>query len=122
MFIAACDRRFQIDPAAMQRAGRAAAGFRLGFSMAASLALQRGGEARTLLRVIAKERLQCWISNALSGLLKTFLTIFECFDQVIDYFVLLLHKKIVAFHAAFACLLLTVHQRMEINLTAAPTE
>ena len=55
MFIAACDRRFQVDPAAMQRAGRAAAGFRLGFSMAASLALQRGGEARTLLRIIAKE-------------------------------------------------------------------
>ena len=122
MFIAACDRRFEVDPAAMQRAGRAAAGFRLGFSMAASLALQRGGEARTLLRVIAKECLQCWISNALSGLLKTFLTIFERFDQVIDYFVLLLHKKIVAFHAAFACLLLTVHQRMEISLSAAPTE
>ena len=89
--------------------------------MAASLALQRGGEARTLLRVIAKECLQCWISNALSGLLKTFLTIFERFDQVIDYFVLLLHEKIVAFHAAFACLLLTVHQRMEISLSAAPT-
>ena len=122
MFIAACDRRFQVDPAAMHRAGRAAAGFRLGFSMAASLALQRGREARTLLRVIAKERLQCWISNALSGLLKTFLTIFESFDQVIDYFVLLLHKRIVAFHAAFACLLLTVHQRMEMNLIAAPTE
>jgi hypothetical protein len=52
-------------------------------------------------------------------LLKTFLTIFERCDQVIDYFVLLLHKKIVAFHAAFACLLLTVHQ--EINLSAAPT-
>ena len=30
MFIAACDRRFEIDPAAMQRAGRATAGF--GFS------------------------------------------------------------------------------------------
>jgi len=112
MFIAACDRRFEIDPATMQRAGRATAGFRLGFSMAASLALQRSGEARTLLRVIAKECLQRWISNALSGLLKAFLTIFERFDQVIDYFVLLLHKKIVAFHAAFACLLLTVHQRM----------
>ena len=119
MFIAACYRRFQVDPAAMQRAGRATAGFGLGFSKAASLALQRGGEARTLLRVIAKERLQCWISNALSGLLKTFLTIFERFDQVIDYFVLLFHKKIVAFHAAFACLLLTVHP--EINLSAAPT-
>jgi hypothetical protein len=61
--------------------------------------------ARTLLRVIAKECLQCWISNALSGLLKTFLTIFERFDQVIDYFVLLVHKRIVTFHAAFACLL-----------------
>ena len=121
MFIAACYRRFQVDPAAMQRAGRATAGFRLGFSKAESLALQRGGEARTLLRVIAKECLQCWISNALSGLLKTFLTIFERFDQVIDYFVLLLHEKIVAFHAAFACLLLTVHQRMEISLSAAPT-
>jgi hypothetical protein len=76
MFVAACDRRFQIDPAAMQRAGSAAAGVRVGFSIAASFALQRGGEARTLLRVIAKECLQCWISNALSGLLKTFLTIF----------------------------------------------
>ncbi len=83
MFIAAFDRRFEIDPAAMQRAGRATAGFRLGFSMAASLALQRGGEARTLLRVIAKECLQCWISNALSGLLKTFLTIFERFNQIV---------------------------------------
>jgi hypothetical protein len=31
---------------------------------------------------------------------------------------LLLHKKIVAFHAAFACLLLTAHQ--EISLSAAP--
>src|SRR5215208_2797606 len=117
MFIAPCDRRFQIDPSAMHRAGCAAAGFRLGFSEAASLALQRGGEARTLLRVIAKECLQSWISDALSGLLETFLTIFERFDQVIDYFVLLLHKKIVAFHAAFACLLLIVHR--EIGLTAA---
>jgi hypothetical protein len=34
---------------------------------------------------------------------------------------LLLHEKIVAFHSAFACLFLTVHQRMEINLSAAPT-
>ena len=83
MFIAARDRRFEIDPAAMQRAGRAAAGFRLGFSMATSLALQRGGEARTLLRVIAKECLQCWISDALSGLFKTFLTVFERFDQIV---------------------------------------
>jgi hypothetical protein len=48
--------------------------------MAVSLALQRGGEARTLLRVIAKECLQCWISDALSGLFKTFLTVFERFD------------------------------------------
>ena len=80
MFIAACDRRFQIDPAAMQRAGRAAAGFRLGLPVAAGLALQRRGEARTLLRVIAKECLQCWISDALSGLLETFLTIFKRFD------------------------------------------
>ncbi len=31
MFIAACDRRFQVDPAAMQRAGRATAGFRFLF-------------------------------------------------------------------------------------------
>jgi len=85
MFIAACDRRFQVDPAAMQRTRRATAGFRLGFSKLASLALQRGGEAGTLLRVIAKECLQRWISNALSGLLKAFLTIFERFDQVIDY-------------------------------------
>jgi hypothetical protein len=80
MFIAACDRRFQVNPATMQRAGRAAAGFWLGFSMTASLALQCGGEARTLLRVIAKECLQCWISDALSGLFKTFLTVFERFD------------------------------------------
>ena len=122
MFIAACDRRFEVDPAAMQRAGRRTAGFRLGFSMAASLALQRGGEARTLLRVIAKECLQCWISNALRGVLKTFLTIFEGLDQVIDYFVLRLHEKIVAFHAAFACLLLTVHQWMEMSMSAVPTE
>jgi hypothetical protein len=35
---------------------------------------------------------------------------------------LLLHEKIVAFHAAFACLLLTVHQWMEMSLSAAPTE
>jgi hypothetical protein len=34
---------------------------------------------------------------------------------------LLFHKKIVAFHAAFACLLLTGHQRMEINVSGAPT-
>ena len=80
MFIAACDRRFEADPAAMQRAGRATAGFRLGFSMAASLALQRGGEAGTLLRVIAKERLQVRVTNAFRGLLKTFLTVFERFD------------------------------------------
>ena len=57
MFVAACDRRLQVDPAAMQRAGGTAAGFRVGFSIALSLALKRGGEARTLLRVIAKERL-----------------------------------------------------------------
>ena len=80
MFIAACDRRFQVDPAAMQRAGRAAAGFRLGFSMAPSLALQRGGEARTLIRVIAEERLQFRVANAFCSLLETFLTIFERFD------------------------------------------
>ena len=80
MFIAACDRRFQIDPAAMQRAGRAAAGFRIGFSMALSLALQRGSEARALLRVIPKKGLQLRITNALRGLLKSFLTIFERFD------------------------------------------
>ena len=54
MFIAVRDRRFQVNPAAMQRAGSAAAGFRVGFSIALSLALKRGGEARTLLRVIAK--------------------------------------------------------------------
>jgi hypothetical protein len=35
---------------------------------------------------------------------------------------LLLHKRIVAFHAAFACLLLTVQQRLEMNLTTAPTK
>src|SRR5439155_18879703 len=104
----------------MQRAGRATGGFRLGFSLAAGLALQHRGEARTLVRVIAKECLQCWISNALSSLLKPFLTIFERFDQVIDYFVLLLHKKIVAFHAAFACLVLT-SPADEISLSAAPT-
>ncbi len=39
MFVAACNRRFQVDPAAMHRAGRAAAVFGFGFSMAASLAL-----------------------------------------------------------------------------------
>src|SRR5258708_32374025 len=121
MFIAACYRRFEIDPAAMQRARCATGGFWLRFSLAASLALQHSGEARTLVRVITKECLQCRISNALSRLLKAFLAIFERFDQVIDYFVLLLHKKIVAFHAAFACLLLTVHQRMEISLSAAHT-
>ena len=70
MFIAACDRRFQIDPAAMQRAGRATASFRLGFSMAASLALQRGGEARTLLRVIAKECLQAGFRTLSAACLK----------------------------------------------------
>ena len=70
MFIAACDRRFQVDPAAMQRAGRAAAGFRIGFSMAASLALQRDGGARTLLRIIAKKRLQCGISTLSAACLK----------------------------------------------------
>ena len=80
MFIAACDGRFQVDPTAMQCPSGAATGFGLGFSMAVSLALQRGGEARTLLRVIAKECLQCWISDALSGLFKTFLTVFERFD------------------------------------------
>jgi len=80
MFIAAGDRRFQVDPAAMHRARRAAAGFRLGFSMAASLALQRGRESRALLRVIEKERLQFWVANRFCGLLETFLTIFESFD------------------------------------------
>jgi hypothetical protein len=35
---------------------------------------------------------------------------------------LLLHEKIVAFHAAFACLLLTIHQQMEISVSAAPAE
>src|SRR5438874_3644229 len=106
----------------MQRAGRAAGVFGLGFSFAASLALQRSGEARTLLRIIAKERFQFRVVNGFSGLLETFLAIFERFDQVIDHFVLLLHKKIVAFHAAFACLVLTAQQRMEMSLSAAPTE
>ena len=106
----------------MQRAGRAAAGFRLGFSFAASLALQRSCEARALLRIIAKERFQFRIANTFCCLLKTLLAIFERFDQVIDYFVLLLHKKIVAFHAAFACLVSTAQQRMEMSLSAAPTE
>jgi hypothetical protein len=49
-------------------------------------------------------------------LFETLLTVFERFDQVIDYFVLLLHKKIVAFRAVLACLLLTVQQWMEISL------
>jgi hypothetical protein len=75
MLIAACDRGFQVDPAAMQRAGRAAAGFRIGLSLAASLALQGSSEARTLLRIIAKERLQVRVGNSLCRLLKTFLTI-----------------------------------------------
>jgi hypothetical protein len=35
---------------------------------------------------------------------------------------LLLHKKGVAFHAAFAWLLLAVQQRMEISLNTAPAE
>jgi hypothetical protein len=34
---------------------------------------------------------------------------------------LILHKKRVAFHIVFACLLLAV-QGMELSLTAAPTE
>jgi hypothetical protein len=34
---------------------------------------------------------------------------------------LLLHEKIVASDAAFACLFLTVHQRMKISLSSAPT-
>ena len=80
MFIAACERRFQVDPAAMQGTGGAAADFRVGFSMTASLALQRSGKARTLFRVIAKERPQLRITNAFSGLPETFLTIFERFD------------------------------------------
>ena len=79
MFVAARDRRFQVNPAAMQRAGRAAAGFRVGFSIALSLALKRGGEARTLLRVIAKKRLQVRVTNAFRGLLEAFLPIFEGF-------------------------------------------
>ena len=80
MFIASCNRRFQVDPAAMQRAGRTSASFGLGFSMAVSLALQRGGEAGALVRVIAKERLQFRVANAFRGLPETFLTIFERFD------------------------------------------
>ena len=64
----------------MQRAGRAAGGFRFGFSMLASLALQRGRESGALLRVIAKERLQFRIVNAFCCLLKPFLPIFENFD------------------------------------------
>src|SRR5207237_7733470 len=80
MLLPACNRRFQVNPAAMQRAGRAAAGFRLGFSIAASLALQRGSEARTLLRVIAKEGLQLRVVKGFCCLLKTFLPIFESFD------------------------------------------
>ena len=110
MFIAACDRRFQVDPAAMQRAGRAAAGFRIGFTMNLSLTLQRSSEAGTLLRIIAEERLQIRVGYAFCCLVKTFLTVLQCFDQVIDYVVLLLHKRIVAFHAVFACLLLTLQQ------------
>jgi hypothetical protein len=51
--------------------------------MAPSLALKRGGEARTLLRVIAEERLQVRVTNAFGGLLETFLTIFERFDQIV---------------------------------------
>jgi hypothetical protein len=67
----------------MQRAGRAAAGFRVGFTMAANLALQRDGEARTLLRVITKERPQFRVANAFRSLLETFLTIFERFNQIV---------------------------------------
>ena len=54
MFVGACDRRFQIHPAAMQRAGRAAAGFRVSFSNTASFALQCSRKARALVRVIAE--------------------------------------------------------------------
>ena len=80
MFIAAGDRRFQIDPAAMQRAGRAATGFRISFAMLASLTLQRSSETRTLLRIIAKKRLQIRVGNSFCCLLKTLLTVFERFD------------------------------------------
>src|SRR5262249_44757282 len=97
----------------MQRAGRAAVGFRIGISMLASFALECDGEARTLLRIIAEKRRQIRVAYTFCCLLKTFLTILQSFDQVIDYVVLLLHKYIVAFHAAFACLSLTVKQRME---------
>jgi len=67
MFIAVRDRRFQVNPAAMQRAGSAAAAFRVGFSIALSLALKRGGEARN-----RENRLQVRVTNAFRG--------FEGFD------------------------------------------
>ena len=83
MLIAPSDRRFQVNPATMQCPSRAAAGFRLSFSMATNLALQRDGETGPLLRVIAEKRLQVRVTNAFGGLLKTFLTILERFDQIV---------------------------------------
>jgi hypothetical protein len=77
----------------MQRAGRAAAGFRVGFSMALSLALKRGGEARTLLRVIAKSDFKFGLLTPSAACLKAFLTIFERFRLVIDYFVCFFMKR-----------------------------
>src|ERR1700757_2570271 len=94
MFIAPRDRRFQVNPAAMQRAGRAAAGFGFSFSVAARLTLQSGGEAQTLMRIIAKERLQFRVADAFRGSLKTFLTIFEGFDQIVKNTIFLSHTKV----------------------------
>jgi hypothetical protein len=56
----------------MQRAGRAAAGFRVGFSIALSLDLQRRSEAQTLLRVIAKSDFKFGLLTPSAACLKPF--------------------------------------------------
>jgi len=107
MVVAPGKGRFQIDPAAVQCTGSAGACFRLGFAHVVDLLLQLGDEAGSLARIFVKERFQLRIFHAISGLLKTFLAIFEGFDQVIDNrynFLLFFRTNLVARRCLRACL------------------
>ena len=106
MVVTTRGNRFQVDPTAMQRAGGTTVRFRR-FPQASHLTLQVCCEARALLGIFGKKRFQLRIFHAISGLLKTFLAIFEGFDQVIDNrynFLLFFRTNLVARRCLRACL------------------
>src|SRR5690606_24724673 len=82
--ILASNQRFEIDPAPMQIAGHAAAGFRITAQGAHQL-LQFGHCGRAILRTLDHGGFQLRILEVFSALAKAFLAVFAGFDQIVEY-------------------------------------